>query len=1153
MESNLLQRLERIGRAARRRLITYGLCAVLAGGVASFLTVVALDWLLGLPPILRLFVAVLFVTGFVLAAWYWIVLPLRTRFSAAHVANRLERHFGEFNDGLSSSVYFLQHEDAASPHMVNRLLAGTEQSLERTPLETALSPRPLVTAGALLAGAGAVFLILLLSSANWVATGVARYVRPFGETEWPRRVALAALSGHERVALGESVTLRMRVERGGYEGLRGLVRLREPGGEVMTLALQREGDEYSATIDAVTEDLRYWFEAGDGTTARYPLSVEVFRRPAVVEALATIVPPPYAQGRPSRTVDLRDGPARATLGGAVTVALRTSKPVLADDEQSGLRLDTGERVRLTPIDDDPQALTARMAVTQDVRFHVELMDHDGFENRGASAYAILAVPDAAPIVTMLEPSAVLEVTPRAQLRLLCRVEDDFGIREVYLQVERQSDGNVYTFPLADSPPTSAQEEGVEALVEYVWSLGPLSLVPGEVLTWVVEAADNHVSEASGSQIGRSAPLRLRIIGEAEFEVRIRDEIARLEAQVRQVVLDQSLVLDRTTELLRSDDTEPLSEAERDRAAQLAAQQARLVRHLRETAARFDALQRRIRVNGGEEDENYRQVAALGESLMQTAAGPMSATTAALAAAAERSDGAAQRGALDEAARPETEALDRLRAALRAMAQWGDFQGLVAKTRDLLDRQNDLRHQTDALGRATLGKTPESLNESESAALQRTQRQQEQLTSDFDQLTRHMEQLRDRARDKDAAGAEAIDAALRSARAQDIAKRLRGAADAIGQNRTAAAAVDQQAAADAIRRMIQALKQREDRELALLKKQVERAEEQVAELLETQQAVRKATADAQQAKAAEAVVADLADQQRALRRNTRFVGEELAVEEKTAVAARWVREAVAPMSDAERQLDASAAAQALPEQDRAIVLLSDALAELQAAAQAIADQQLRRTLAQIREELESLHASQERVNEGVGALQDAIVARGSVSRVEAREASRLAREQGAARTHLAEIAPDLQKVPVYDWALTRVAGWMESVQTRLDARRMDDELGQTGRRITRELEQLIQAIVDTEALPLDTEFAEAEQGGGGEGSSQGSKPIPTMAELLVLKAMQRDINERTRRLDAALNAEQADEAQLRELKTLGEDQAQVRTLTERVTERVRRPG
>lgn len=1153
MESNLLPRLERIGRAARRRLITYGVCAVLAGGVASFLTVVSLDWLLGLPPVLRLFVAVLFVTGFLLATWYWIVLPLRTRFSAAHVANRLERHFGGFNDELSSSVFFLQHEDAASAHMIGRLLAGTQQSLERTPLETALSPRPLVTAGSLLAGAGAVFLILLLGSPNWVATGVARYVRPFGETEWPRRVALAALSGHERVALGESVTLRMRVERGGYEGLRGLVRLREPKGEVMTLALQREGDEYSATIDAVTEDLRYWFEAGDGTTARDPLTVRVFRRPAVVEALATIAPPPYAQGRPARTVDLRDGPARATVGGAVTVALRTSNPILADDERVGLRLDTGERIHLALVDGDPRALTADLAVTEDIRFHVELVDLDGFENRGASAYGILAIPDAPPIVTVLEPSGVLEVTPRAQLRLLCRVEDDFGIGEVYLHVERQSDGNDYAFPLADAPPTSTQEEGVEALVDYVWSLGPLSLVPGEELTWVVAASDHHVSSESGSQIGRSAPMRLRIIGEAEFEARIRDEIARLEAQVRQVVLDQSLVLDRTTELLRLDDAEPLSELERDRAAQLAAQQARLVRHLRETATRFDALQRRIRVNGGEDDEHYRQVASLGESLMQTAAGPMSATTAALTTAAERTDGAAQRGALDEAARQETDALERLRGALRVMAQWGDFQGLVAKTRDLLDRQNDLRHQTDALGRATLGKTPESLSESESAALQRTQRQQEQLTGDFDQLTRHMEQLRDRAWDKDPAGADAIDAALRSARAQDIAKRLRGAADAIGQNRTAAATVDQQAAADAIRRMIHALKQREDRELALLKKQVERAEEQVAELLESQRALRGATADADQTKAAAPVVVDLADQQRTLRRNTRLVGEELAVEEKTAAAARWVREAVAPMSEAERQLDASAAAPALPEQDRAIVLLSDALAELQAQAQAIADQQLRRTLAQIREELESLHAAQEGVNEGLSALADAIATRGSVSRVEAREASRLAREQGAARTHLAEIAPELQKVPVYDWALTRVAGWMDSTRERLETRRVDGELVQVGQRITRELEQLIQAILDTEALPLDTEFAEAEQGGGGEGSSQGSKPIPTMAELLVLKAMQRDINERTRRLDAALDVEQADEAQLRELKTLGEDQAQVRTLTERVTERVRRPG
>ena len=86
----LLHRLESIRRLVRRRLIAYGICAVLAGGVASFLTVVTLDWLLWLPAVLRLFVALLFFTGFLLAAIHWIVTPLRTPLRVEHIAARLE-------------------------------------------------------------------------------------------------------------------------------------------------------------------------------------------------------------------------------------------------------------------------------------------------------------------------------------------------------------------------------------------------------------------------------------------------------------------------------------------------------------------------------------------------------------------------------------------------------------------------------------------------------------------------------------------------------------------------------------------------------------------------------------------------------------------------------------------------------------------------------------------------------------------------------------------------------------------------------------------------------------------------------------------------------------------------------------------------------
>jgi hypothetical protein len=91
------------------------------------------------------------------------------------------------------------------------------------------------------------------------------------------------------------------------------------------------------------------------------------------------------------------------------------------------------------------------------------------------------------------------------------------------------------------------------------------------------------------------------------------------------------------------------------------------------------------------------------------------------------------------------------------------------------------------------------------------------------------------------------------------------------------------------------------------------------------------------------------------------------------------------------------------------------------------------------------------------------------------------------------------------------------------------------------------------MPLDMSFMEAERGeGGGQGAQMGGKLIPTIAELLVLKAMQVDITERTTQLDEVIDVETASEDQLRQLRALGEDQSEVKRLTEMVVNRAQEP-
>ncbi|MHC4698396.1 MAG: coiled-coil domain-containing protein, partial [Planctomycetota bacterium] len=906
-----------------------------------------------------------------------------------------------------------------------------------------------------------------------------------------------------------------------------------------------------------------------------------------IQASKPIPPNRAAGGMESRSIGSPRGLGIGDWGlGNPKSELRNPKTSAA-----GLRVEgpagEGDGERFVPLvvdPEDPHRLSTQFEVTGNMHFRIELRGVEGFANRGAAQHSILAIPDGPPEVTVLEPKAVTEVTPHGVIPLVVRVKDDFGITRLTLHAEQAGDGEEdYGLRIADcglrrdsewpiaigewappqstidpgAPGQSTIDDGVGKIVEYTWNLEPLALSPGDTVVYHAWAADNYPGAGEDGQIGRSASLRLRIISELEFDVRVRDELTLLEKRIRDIALDEAGLLDATRELVEVREG-ILAPAILAPAGDLSARQARLIRRVHYVASRFAQLGRRMKANLTARPDAPKPIDRAGESLREVAGGPMTRASGALAEMGDRLEtgptAEQQQALLRETLREQEVALDRLHALIRTMSQWGNFEWLVSKTRDLIDRQETIRLRTASLGKTMLGKSVDSLTTTEAAALTRAQRRQEQVATDVEELLSRMGRLLLETREKDPSGGEAIDAALRAARARNVTGRLRAAAEAIALNRTAAAVIDQKAGAEAIRKMLRALRERDRRELAELRKRLQRAEDQVAVLIDQQRALRSATHEAALLTVGvddEALVS-LEQEQHRLGRNTRSVSDELAATDQAAYAARRLCLAEVPMGKAEEHLRDQDPGAATPEQDEALEMLEDALAWLEELARQTEEQNLRRSLAQIREDLQAIRTAQSGVNEGIDELHEAVKARGRIKRFEAREAARLARQQAEVRMLLDEVLPDLLKVPVYEWALRRVADWMDSCRGRLDARRVDEQLVVSAGRIVRELDKLISAIVETESLPVDTEFADAGGEGGGQGSPATSTPVPTVAELFVLKAMQEEINGRTRELYESLDLDAATEQQLRELRFVGEDQAQVRHLTELVTKRARHP-
>lgn len=1148
--SSILARLGRLRQIARRRLLLFGVFAVLAGGIAAFFTIVMADWLVSFPPLLRIIAGGLFAAGFVLATFHWVVSPLRASLTLQEVAAKMEESFPALKDRLSSSVNFLERGETKSSAMARHVVEETEIDVEHIPLEQALVGGPVKRRASALAAGLVLLAIMAAVHPDWLRVGAKRYLSPWEEVEWPSSVSIRSLTGDQVVALGDSANVQLQVIGGWSEDLRPLVHYREADGSTGTIALRNDGNaQYSATIEAVTNDLTYWFEAGDTSTEKHPATVRVVRRPEIIEAMALIERPPYAAEAPARLMDLRDARIHVAVGGLITVQLKASKKLDAADPGSlGLHGDDGSWYPLIVDSQDPTTLSCKFTVTKGLQLSPQIQDEHGFRNRASATYVVHALPDAPPSLVVLDPPPISEVTATATLRVVIRAEDDFGVESLRLVIDRPG-GDQTDLPIEITAHATTSDSRVQVLGTHPWNIATLSPNAGDVISYKGVAQDNYPGDSGEGQESFSSEMRLKILTNEEFDMRIREALAALEEKLRRTAFDQTALNDETTALRAAARADAqLTDVQRRTLGGMSFAQLRIARQVRESASRLDDVARRVEQN----DLGSAQlphVIQLGEALRSVAAGSMAAASSALIQARERSEQENVQGALSDAVQFQQKAVHELRDVLRSMGQWGAFQGVVARTQDLFDRQNQIRRTIMELGKATLGKPLEALKADELGALRGAERAQEQLFEDVGEHLARLEQMRQTLADKDPSAAESLEGALRAARAEDVMRHVRDAVTAIASNRTGAAESEQRSAAQGLQKMLTQLREREKRELAQLRKELDDAATQVGQLMEQQQEVLAQTTASESPSESESET--LAEAQGVVARNAKFLGDELIDEEVTSDAGRLVRLSATRMSKSEDELLAGDTTVSAESQREAIRLLTDARDSLLAASQKTSEELLRRTLAEIQQELQDILAAQQAINAVMTQLRDMLKTEGRLTRAGLRDSAKLAKDQRDVRIKVAGLLPDMEQAAVYRWALERVGKWMNENHDTIEAREYTDSAVAAAGRIAHELENLIAAIVETQSMPLDTEFTESGRGGGSPSEGATAPPLPSLTELLVLRTMQNDINARTAALYTRFDAQNPTEISLRELVTLGEDQLQVQKLAQMVTDRVRK--
>ena len=1178
MARPLTEHFDDLRRRLRRAGVLRGLSLVVLAGVAGTSIAVVLDALLRSgSPIVRLLLAVVAVVP---AGWFAVraLIPaLRTRPSDVELARRVEKHDPHWAGRLSASAAFM-HQDPAvgSQTLQRRVIDEATTEVAANPLPELVDRKRLRRMMFAAAGVLGVGVLLAIVNFHSTATAITRIALPWSAIEWPRQVDLVLTTDAgepiaEEIQIGRGQTFRftIRNRRGDVPDDLTLEVVSPDGqrSEAVPVSEETAGDAGTTrtvgvgSLFAASGPIKFRARGGDHQEMRF-ITAQVVPPPVFDRMQLTITPPAYLGDEPV-TLPVGVGSVTGIVGSSVTVEAEANKPLVSAELRVGDRSGPA-----TEIDDEGRRLTATFTLTKPglSSYWFRLRDESGFENPESPRYEIRAIADALPELSIVEPAGDLRATTAADLPLLVEAADDHGLTGVRLRFGQglsvpesgtdDDESQSATIPLFSGP--DRPNQGSYPLI---WSLESLGLLPGDRLTFRAEA--NDAFDLGPPHVGRSSPRTITIVTAVEKREELLDRQAELldelsqvrdaESRVREGVASLLAQLDRAKEL-RPEDLDLLARAEfeqrrlagrltdpADGLGQLAAKAGLEVRANRiddpALAARMDRIATELSILHEETlpDVDHNLTTARKAESPEAAATALSAV----------------KGGLNVM-------LHGLDALLDDLGAWRNRRNLAAEANELLANQRELADETSRAAAETLGTAAGQLSGQQSATLERLGLRQTGLADRLSRLASAIDQLADphtaeqqSEYDSEAGSdSEAVDAAADASTAPTEESDSRPPAvpdprfaDAAELLRSAAMPATARAAGESIRSNSLGEAGRLQRDLLTrltelketlgrtdtagpraetLQHAAERLDELTARQQELVETLQKA------AESPEGLSDDERDllqrDQMRLKESAAAVGRDLRKAASSEIA-RGVSRAAQHMSDGLERLRRREDDAAKESLERAVEQLRRSGQQAKERAERLGEQLSHELVESSVGLIAALAERQGAVNREVARLDEIKRNEGRFSRSQLLTLRRTAQTQVAVIAETEQLAEKLAPAEAVAFALRSAAASMQRQAEALDRKETGEEVQRNGRVAKSRLDQVSQALKPTPGDPQsedgEEELFTPQEGPPGEG-------ISLIAQLQLIKAMQEDLYERTKELDAARMSGESTAAALQRL-------------------------
>ena len=1176
----IIRQLDQVRRRSRRLLTAQVAMSWLGGVVAVLIAAGAGDYVLHLPPWMRLALGIA-AAGFALG---FLGLRLRraTRFrpSLSDLALRAERLYPQLSGFLASGIAFASDraayaEPASTSTMADATIAAARERAADLPLRRLIDTRRTWhTALGLL--------IVLLFTTGVVAAAplhsvlaLKRWFDPLGAHAWPKRTEVRSLVDRAVCANDTPLPLEAEVMRGYRPGMRvrvhyHLVDEQGAAGPTQTLIMTEQKRNRSTVDDGASapaaaapprrrfvrlveiadgsrgataaasrwSSLSFHFEAGDDQTE--PQSVRLVARPGVIRVEASVTPPAYAAGLvDAQIIELQSlsdgaGPVRtiaALTGSQATVRFHVSGDVAPPDDWSvtlpgwaaspGALFGYSEAVGGETMVDG--VIEARLEVSASIQSLIHLVDRHGLASANERMYRIEAMVDQPPSVSIVAPAHDESVLETAVIPLEGAARDDVGVEHVRLESRLANVSTASEWSLLAEQTGRSRQLGVEHDLD----LSSMGLEVGQSIALTAWARDVFDLGGPRHEV-RSNPRMLHIIDVATLTRQIHTELAGVRRQAVRIEAGQRL-------LMESETPDPL-------------------RRQRNIGRRLDGLRSQAREQIDRiarnrldpiQAESLLRLLHQSEQLLNKAGTSSRSAQEQL----ERAKTEPKRAeAARQASRGHQKAVrDALNELSNLLDQSDDLLTMQLQLRELISAQKGLADATRKRPPGTLGEKVDNLSRADRHALRELADRQSSLAGKSGSLVAQMQSTsqalhRHGANPREQSAAAALAEATSIAQRQGLQENMRRAAELTEKNRLAESGSQQDRNVEILERMLEQFERLRRNEQEMLRRHLLRLVEAIESLVKQQKA--------QLARVnAKADLPALAGAMGQLWRNTLDVAALAAGAPQTRKVSASLGQAAGAQTMAVKALRDASVDNAAGHERVALAKLEEALKMAQQLSRNAGDKSDQDKRQELRKAYLKMAARQRELRRQM-APQTRVV---EPTRREDLALRQIARGQGELRDELGERREQVEKTLVFlhqhDRTHQVAVVVVEAVEQgdRQPAILDDQDV------IASTLESMADALKSAQRDdPFSRPGASGGGGGGGGGGGDNAGPVPPVAELKLLRGAQEAVYDRTRRLEKHVTKAGDAPPPKARWERLGAEQRDLAELGQKLQERLERP-